>query len=193
MAENSVSVVVTQLGPNKKSGLLKLIVLIGIPLFVIAVSIVAIRQLSSQQVQKEPEKEKEILLSFPMKDKDWQDLGSVFEPMVTLPIKTKDGSFKDNSFLLDSGAVISSLPRNWADETGQDLAFLPRQTFRGFGNTTSFAYMGQIVVSLGKEEYSLPVVFTEAEGTKSLLGRKGFFDDHTINFDHVARQININK
>ena len=86
--------------------------------------------------------------------------------------------FKKNIFLLDSGAVISSLPRDWTQDIGVDLAFLPRITFGGFGGKTSLAYQWKMVVLLAGKEIVLPVVFTEAAGTKSLLGRKGFFDNY---------------
>ena len=135
---------------------------------------------------------KDVLVVVPMQDANWQDLGNVFEPLIPIKIRTDKGLL-ENKFLLDSGAVISSLPREWAEKTGQDLAFLQRTTFRGFGNTQSFAYQGNMVILLGDNEMTLPVVFTESAGTKSLLGRKGFFENHSILFDHKNRQIEILK
>lgn len=133
-----------------------------------------------------------VVLSVPMKDVNWQDLGTVFEPVITIPIKTQSG-YEKWEFLLDSGAVVSSLPREWAEKIGQDLAFLKRSTFRGFGGKTSFAYQGEMSVLLGEEDKVVPVVFTEASGTKSLLGRKGFFEDYSIYFNHKDKQIEIRK
>jgi hypothetical protein len=104
--------------------------------------------------QKETEiyvQDNKILLSVPMQDVNWQDLGVVFEPIITLPIKTQSG-FERWEFLLDSGAVVSSLPRDWADKMGKDIAFLKRSTFRGFGGKTSLAYHGDMEVLLGDEE-----------------------------------------
>lgn len=144
------------------------------------------RQISQQNASKD------VLVVVPMQDTNWQDLGNVFEPVIPLKIRTSKG-FEENNFLLDSGAVISSLPREWADRTGQNLAFLQRTTFRGFGNTQSFAYQGNMIILLGDNEMTLPVVFTEAGGTKSLLGRKGFFENNSIFFDHKNRQIEILK
>lgn len=134
--------------------------------------------------------EKGVLVVVPMQNTNWQDLGVVFEPLLQLPVKTTTG-YQSHEFLLDSGAVISSLPREWADRTGQNLAFLQRSTFRGFGGTTSFAYQGEMMVLLGEKEVKLPVVFTEAVSTKSLLGRKGFFEEYSIYFDHEERRIEI--
>lgn len=133
-----------------------------------------------------------ILLSFPMKETKWKDLGVVAEPLVTLSVKTKSG-YRDNTFLLDSGAVVSSLPREWAQELGLDLAFLPRSVFGGFGGKTSIAYQADMLVLLGTEEITLPVVLTEAASVKSLLGRKGFFNQYSITFDHKSNRVEIRK
>lgn len=133
---------------------------------------------------------KGVLVAIPMHSTNWQDLGFVFEPLVDLSVKTTTG-YQTNQFLLDSGAVVSSLPRDWAEKTGQDLAFLPRSSFRGFGDTTSFAYRGEMLVLMGEKEVTVPVVFTEGAGTKSLLGRKGFFENYSIYFNHKERQIEV--
>lgn len=171
------------------SGLFKLLVLILIPLMAVGATVVI---LVSNAREKAYQKEKEILVSVSMKNVNWQDLGNVFEPVITLPVKTAS-SFQDWEFLIDSGAVISSLPSDWAEKTGQDLAFLKRSTFRGFGGKTSFAYQGEMLVRLGEEEIKLPVVFTEASGTKSLLGRKGFFENYSLYFNHKDKKIEIRK
>ena len=164
----------------------KLILLTVIPI----IFAIGIAFFISSSSGKKIEKDSEVLLSFTMKDKNWKDLGIVSEPLISLPIKTTSG-YKKNSFLLDSGAVISSLPREWAAELGLDLAFLPRSTFGGFGGATSIAYQGEMVVLLGSDELTLPVVFTEAVGTKSLIGRKGFFNRYSILFDHRTKQVEI--
>jgi len=171
------------------SGLFKLLVLILIPLMAVGATVVI---LVSNAREKAYQKEKEILVSVSMKNVNWQDLGNVFEPVIILPVKTAS-SFQDWEFLIDSGAVISSLPSDWAEKTGQDLAFLKRSTFRGFGGKTSFAYQGEMLVRLGEEEIKLPVVFTEASGTKSLLGRKGFFENYSLYFNHKDKKIEIRK
>ncbi len=169
------------------SGLLKLFILIMFPLFI---TIVAGTFFLNKNVEAKYFKEQNILMAVPMKNENWQDVGSVFEPIIPLKIKTTNG-YQDWEFLLDSGAVISSLPRDWADKTGQDLAMLKRSTFRGFGNSTSFAYHGNMTVKLGDHDFTIPVVFTEKSGTKSLLGRKGFFEQHSIYFNSETKKIEI--
>ena len=135
----------------------------------------------------------DILLTSKYENATWKSYGEVFEPIVEVPIHYPDGSYKDQEFLLDSGAVVSSLPREKAEELGYSLAMLPRITFAGFGGTSSFAYQADIQMKLKDEEIELPVVFTEAAGTKPILGRSGFFDTYSVNFDSRTETIEITK
>ncbi len=173
--------------PNHTSGFLKLLILLSIPLlFTAAIGLFITNQNQEQMVLEQ----NNVVMVIPMKMVNWQDLGNVFEPVVSLPIKTKSG-YDSMEFLLDSGAVISSLPRDWAEKMGKDLAFMKRSTFKGFGGKTSFAYQGEMTVLINEEDKVIPVVFTEAVGTKSLLGRKGFFEQYSIVFNHQTERIEI--
>ena len=172
---------------SKVSALVKILLLIFIPLsLIVGVGLFFTSQTSENAYRSD----KSVILSVPMTEVNWQDLGTVFEPVIEIPVKTKSG-YERWEFLLDSGAVISSLPREWADKMGKDLAFMKRSTFKGFGGVTSFAYQGEMEVLLGNEEKTLPVVFTEASSTKSLLGRKGFFEDLSVYFNHKEKRIEI--
>lgn len=131
-----------------------------------------------------------ILYVTPYKMLVLEGFGLVSEPEVKLAVKTKKG-FETVKFLLDSGAVVSSLPREMATKMGYNLAFLPRTVFTGFGNKSSFAYRADMIVRVGKREVNLPVVFTQMSGTQPLIGRKGFFDNFAIIFDAKNKQILI--
>lgn len=170
-------------------GLFKMVLLFAIPLITVGITGTVLITTAKERTY---EREKEVLITVPMKNVNWQDLGNVFEPVIDLPVKTVT-SYENWEFLIDSGAVISSLPNDWAQKTGQDLAFMKRSTFRGFGGKTSFAYQGEMKVRLGEEDVVLPVVFTEASGTKSLLGRKGFFENYSLYFNHKEKRIEIRK
>jgi hypothetical protein len=172
---------------NPVSAVFKLLILMSIPLIAtVGVGLYFVTNRNEEAYKKL----RSVVLSVPMKDVNWQDLGTVFEPLIELPIKVQSG-YERWEFLLDSGAVVSSLPREWAEKMGKDLAFMKRSTFRGFGGKTSFAYQGEMTILLGETEKTIPVVFTEAEGTKSLLGRKGFFEDFSVYFNHKEKQIEI--
>jgi len=135
----------------------------------------------------------QILLQVPYQPVLWKDFGEVFEPLVEIPVYYPSKGFIKKSFLLDSGALVSSLPREEAKNLGLSLAKLPRSTFAGFGGTTSFAYRGEIKIKLGEQELEMPVVFTEAAGTKPILGRSGFFEKHSIYFNAKRERIEIRK
>ncbi|HUV46496.1 MAG TPA: retropepsin-like aspartic protease [Candidatus Bathyarchaeia archaeon] len=123
----------------------------------------------------------------------WKDFGEVFEPMIKIPLYYPSEGYVQKEFLLDSGALVSSLPREEAKKMGLSLAKLPRSTFGGFGNTTSFAYRSEVKLKLGEQEVVVPAVFTEAAGTKPILGRSGFFERYNIYFNSTIERIEIRK
>jgi hypothetical protein len=174
------------------SGMFKLLIIVSLPLSILfgylSLTTNAGTPLLSQQLTTEPT----VILRIPLGVRQWTDIGSVMEPVLQVPVKTLEG-FVKTEFILDSGAVISSLPRDWAGKTGKDLALAKRISFRGFGNTISFAYQSDMTLRLGSENVDLPVVFTESEGTRSLLGRKGLFDQYSIFFDHTNKMMEIRK
>lgn len=122
----------------------------------------------------------------------WKDFGEVFEPMIKIPLSYPDG-YEEKEFLLDSGALVSSLPREEAKKMGLNLAMLPRSTFGGYGNTISFAYKSEAKIKLGEMEVKIPIVFTEAAGTKPIIGRSGFFEKFSIFFNSRQNIIEIRK
>ena len=135
----------------------------------------------------------DILLQTPYQPVLWKDFGEVFEPIIEMPLYYPSEGFVKHEFLLDSGALVSSLPREEAEKMGLSLAKLPRSTFGGFGGTTSFAYRTEVKIKLGEEEVKIPAVFTEAEGTKSILGRSGFFERYSVYFNSKREMIEIRK
>jgi|GEM_PF-379678 hypothetical protein len=128
----------------------------------------------------------------PYKNTLYENFGFVQDPRVTIPLKTTSG-YKDTTFLLDSGAVVSTMPLQVAHDTGVDLARAKRITLQGFSGVPSFAYLDEITVMIGDSEYVLPASFTESSSTTHILGRKGLFDDFTIKFDHEDRAIIITR
>jgi hypothetical protein len=144
-----------------------------------------------QLVFAQASKKRTLLASYPYARANIIGYGWVSEPKVKLRVKYPQG-IKKKEFLLDSGAMVSSLPYEAAEEMGVNLAFLPRQSFMGFGNAISYAYQGEITVEFkeGKPE-TLPVVFTESEGSEYLLGRHGFFDDYSVQFNHIKNTVEI--
>ena len=130
--------------------------------------------------------------SVPYKNTLYESFGFVQEPKVTMPLKTTTG-YVDTTFLLDSGAVVTTLPLQAAKDTGVDLSKAKRITLQGFSGVPAFAYLDKITIKIGTTDVELPATFTESNATTYILGRKGLFDDFTINFDNVQRVITISK
>lgn len=126
----------------------------------------------------------------PYKNTLYENFGYVQDPKLTLPLKTIEG-YEDTTFLLDSGAVVSAMPIQAAEITGVDLGQSKRITVQGFSGVPTFAYLDEITVKIGDDDFTFPAVFTESSRTTYILGRKGFFDDFTIEFDHNRRAMVI--
>ncbi len=128
----------------------------------------------------------------PYKNTLYESFGFVQEPKVTMPMKTTQG-YVDTTFLLDSGAVVTTLPLQAAHDTGVDLAKAKRITLQGFSGVPAFAYLDKVTVKIGNTDFEFPATFTESNSTTYILGRKGLFDEFSINFNHVDRVITISK
>jgi len=138
-------------------------------------------------------KSENLILTANYQNRLWENYGSVFEPLISLSVYYPQTGYQNEQFLLDSGAIISSLPREKAAQLGYSLARLPRTTFIGFGGATSFAYQASVNIMLGNQQAKIPIVFTEAAGTKSILGRLGFFDNYSVYFNSRAKVIEISQ
>lgn len=130
--------------------------------------------------------------SVPYKNTLYESFGFVQEPKVTMPLKTTKG-YVDTTFLLDSGAVVSTLPLQAANDTGVDLSKAKRITLQGFSGVPAFAYLDKITIKIGNTDFEFPATFTESSATTYILGRKGLFDEFSINFNHENRIITISK
>jgi predicted aspartyl protease len=181
---------ITQKQENVKlTSFLKLGYILGILSLFIIGALVLTKKFTSEK--KQSQLAEGILLETKYQIVLWRDFGEVFEPIVKIPVFYPGTGYQKEDFLLDSGAVVSSLPREKAAELGFSLAKLPRSTFSGFGNTTSFAYKADLKILLGNQEITIPVVFTEAASTKAILGRSGFFESYNVYFNSKANKIEI--
>ena len=117
--------------------------------------------------------------------------GSVFEPEMDFNIKSSSGEFVKVTFLIDSGAVVSTLPYEYAATLGKNVENAQRIVLRGFGDKRTFGYMSDMTITVKDKEYTIPVVFSEGETSKRIIGRIGFFDTFTIIFDHKDSVIRL--
>lgn len=132
------------------------------------------------------------ILTIPYQQTLYKHFGNAINPQVKIPVKTISG-YKNIEFLIDSGAVVSALPKTMAGELGVNLSELPRITIEGFAGQKTFAYRGELVIMIGNEEVVIPVVFSENPQANNILGRIGFFDQFNIMFDAEDQSIIISR
>ena len=136
---------------------------------------------------------KKDILVLPYNSKAYSGFGTVFEPKITLKVRKKNEQYEKIDFLLDSGAVVSTLPINYAEILGKDTSNSKRIVLRGFGNKRTFGYMSNIDIKIKDKKLEIPIVFSEGETTKRILGRNGLFDKFTVVFDHKDRVVRLSE
>ena len=183
-----------QLMAGLKMVVLSLLLIVGIMLFFWQKKITEVKKIDtgvrfnnliSQQVDGK-------ILTIPYQHTLYKHFGNAINPKIKIPVKTLKG-FKETEFLIDSGAVVSALPKTKAASMGIDLTKLPRITIEGFAGQKTFAYRGEFIVLIGQEEVIIPVVFSENPQANNILGRIGFFDKFNIFFDAESKSIVITK
>jgi len=130
------------------------------------------------------------ILTIPYQQTLYKHFGNAINPQVSLLVKTITG-YQEMEFLVDSGAVVSALPKTAAEELGIDLTSLPRITIEGFAGQKTFAYKGEMVMKIGSQEETIPVVFSENPQANNILGRIGFFDKFNVEFNAKSQEIII--
>ena len=120
---------------------------------------------------------------------NYANYGSVFDPIVNINVKTPKG-FKLMEFLLDSGAVVSAMPKSALTNFNLTFDDLNRIVVKGHGSTF-FAYMSNITVQINGKEKQIPVLFTDTKVGSKVLGRRGFFDQYNVEFNSEQKKIII--
>jgi len=122
---------------------------------------------------------------FPYQTKITKNYGLIPDPRITVFIKTLFG-LESITFLVDTGADVSMLPRSWAQRLGIKLKELPSHTMLIASGKEMKAYRSQIVIKLSdnSREINIPCTFTASDKTPLLLGRLGIFKIFTLEFSH---------
>lgn len=124
--------------------------------------------------------------------KTWAPLSSSDEvetrvPVLDVFLRTANGNFVREAFLVDSGADVSLGPRKLCDLLGIDWAVGVPTQLRGISPVEECTVQGtihQIEVYVLEAACRITLPFCFAEGDAPLLlGREGFFDAFRIQFD----------
>jgi hypothetical protein len=114
-----------------------------------------------------------------------------------IPVYFKKGlSWVETRALLDSGADVSVMPKDFAELLGLDLN-AEEEKANGIGGEVRVVNSKvDIMVKKGHESYSLLIpVQVVLDNTKApvIIGREGFFDEFVIEFNHLLERIKLKK
>lgn len=127
---------------------------------------------------------------FPYQSKVTKHYGAIPDPRVTIFINTLFG-FEPLTFLIDTGADVSMLPKSWARRLGIRLKDLSFHTMLTASGEEMKVYRGEITIKLRKnsKKLTLPCAFTTSDKTPLLLGRLGIFKIFTLEFSHRKKAL----
>ncbi len=115
-------------------------------------------------------------------------------PYIPINVRGSGSSWIETMALVDSGADVSVIPKDFAELLGLDIGG-KREKANGLGGEVEVvnSFM-QINIRYKHESYtfSIPVqVIMEKTRIPVILGRDGFFDKFIIEFDHYAERIKL--
>ncbi|MEW6556036.1 MAG: retropepsin-like aspartic protease [Elusimicrobiota bacterium] len=126
-------------------------------------------------------------IEFPLKEK-LTTLGKVIDPKITVELETKYG-YIPVSFILDSGADCSMLPKSMAKAIGIDLKSCPSERSYGIEGKGVKVYISSIKIKIRDITSKVRCFFSENEQTPFILGRIDFFRKFNVNFDNKNKKI----
>ena len=148
-------------------------------------------------------------LRYPYESKFSLEFGNISTIKLLLSVESSTGLIPF-TFLLDTGADVSSLPASAASKLGIDLSKCPKIPMSGFEGSTISVYKSKIKIRLNKQSFStnkqsfstnkqsfstneksisVPCVFNPNDDVPILLGRAGIIDRFNIFMDGKKKEI----
>lgn len=175
--------------PDSLMGLMKMISILS-TMAIIAVLLVFEGHSIVRPLAFQPNKSFVALATIPYTAVLYPDLGTVPTPRVDLTVKGDKNKSEQVTFLLDSGAIISAIPSKYVKKLGLNLGSAKRIILSSLTTKTIFGYILDLEVQL-TDTTSLTIPIAFADISEPVLGRHGFFDNHTIIFDYSEKAVTI--
>jgi len=135
-------------------------------------------------------------MSFKYKIIKRPDKTEVKTPSIPVVIKGNGEVSLEAVALIDSGADISVIPKDFAELLNLDLSGEKTKAFGIGGEVESVESTVNLSVNKGHETYSFTIpikIIFGAYDFPVLLGREGFFDQFIIIFDQKNQKISLKK
>ena len=118
--------------------------------------------------------------------------GPYWFPLATIQLESSNGLFVPISVQIDSGAVISLLPRSIADLLGLAIFAGRKIEVRSVGGAITVAYVHSLKARFsGETATTIRFAIADSEHVPSLLGRLDIFEHFRIDFDPTLKQTSI--
>ncbi len=116
-------------------------------------------------------------LTFPFVYADVEGLGRLFYPFVRVGLKTTLG-WRDFDFLVDTGADVTTIPKQMLSLLDLSSSKLKKGTTRGVGDILVYTLETKLPIKIGHDSFPIHVSFVESHEDSSplLLGRKDIFE-----------------
>lgn len=114
----------------------------------------------------------------------------------SIPILMRGHETFETLGLIDSGADVSAMPKDFAEILGLDLSGKKEPSFGIGGEIDSIETNVNITVEKGHEVYNFNIPVKVILGKYDfpvLLGRNGFFDKFVVSFDESKEKISLKK
>lgn len=112
-------------------------------------------------------------------------------PIARVHLQDCNGVYQPIALQIDSGAVISLIPRSLADYLGLPLYSGQRVEMTSVGGGTTIAYVHSIATKFEDTPLVIRFAIADSENVPSLLGRLDVFDHFRIAFDPALKQTAI--
>jgi hypothetical protein len=129
---------------------------------------------------------------YPWRKRETRHFGAMYRPSVDLQLLAKDGKWLTLQCELDSGAVITLLPRSIAGVLGINLVDGRAIELSSVGGQKITAHVHSVQAKIGLFDHiSVPVAIADSDDVPHLLGWLGIFDTYRVDFDPVAQTTRI--
>lgn len=107
----------------------------------------------------------------------------VHRPIVHMHVKSKGGEWHTFYPYVDSGADISLFTRSDCGLLGLELREGTYRPVLGIGRIEIPAYVHEVPVKIGREEFDAKIAFADSNEVPRVLGRSEIFKRFRITFD----------